>query len=177
MTKERVLILMDGNNFYNSSKLLSLVGKINFEKLIKELIGERELVNVFYYVAPLDIKIDSERYWKHEKFLSMLRKIPKFNVVLCTLRKVKKKEGGYEFVLKEDDIHLAGDLVEKAFRNLYDTAIIVSGDEDFVPVIKIVQKIGKKVENVYFSSSSSRTLRNICDYSICLNKITSKIIK
>jgi uncharacterized LabA/DUF88 family protein len=40
-------------------------------------------------------------------------------------------------------------LVSRAYENLYDTALIVSGDEDFVPAIRKVQKLGKKVENIY----------------------------
>lgn len=174
MGEERVAIFIDGSNLYHSSKALN-IKKINFKKLISELVGDRELISVFYYVAPLDIKINREKYWKHQKFLNMLRKIPKFKIKLCTLRKVREKDG-LKFVLKGDDIHLASDLVEGACNNKYDTAILVSGDEDFVPSIKIVQREGKKVENVYFSSSSSRTLREICNFSLCLNKIVDKII-
>ena len=51
---ERVIILIDGSNFYYST---AKKGKrVNFQKLIKELIGNRILVNVCYYVAPLDIE-------------------------------------------------------------------------------------------------------------------------
>lgn len=171
---ERVVIFIDGSNFYYSTAKKGK--KIKFKKLIRELIEERELVDVFYYVANLDITIDKEKYWQHQKFLNILREIPKFKVVLCTLRKVKKKDGSFDFILKGDDIHLASDLVEGACKNKYDTAILVSGDEDFVPSIKIAQKEGKKVENVYFSASSSNTLRVVCDKSICLDKILNKII-
>ncbi len=170
---ERVFIFIDGSNFYHSTWKKGK--KIKFRKLIKVLVGERVLINLFYYVANLDIKIDEKKYWQHQKFLNILRKIPKFEIILCTLRKVKNKEGNFDFVLKGDDIHLAVDLVDKANKNEYDTAILVSGDEDFVPAIKIVQREGKKVENVYFSESSSNTLRVICDKSLCLDKICDEI--
>lgn len=173
--KERVSIFFDGSNFYHSAKVLKIEEKINFQKLINELIGARKLINVFYYIAPLDFQTNPNKYWKHQRFLNMLKKIPKFNVVLCTLRKVKKGTGNYRFVIKGDDIHLAIDLVEGACRDWYDTVIIVSGDEDFVPAIKIAQRAGKKVENIYFSTSSSRTLREVCDFSLCLDRIIQKI--
>ena len=78
--------------------------------------------------------------------------------------------------MKGDDTHLVSDFVGEAYENLYDTAIIVSGDEDFVSPIKRVRKLGKRIENAYFSSSSSYNLRKACDYSIHLNKILNKII-
>lgn len=167
------MIFIDGSNFYHSTWKIGK--KIKFKKLVKELVDERELINVFYYVANLDITIDEEKYWQHQKFLNMLRKIPKFKVILCTLRKIKKKDGTYDFILKGDDIHLASDLVDGANKDKYDTAILVSGDEDFVPAIKITQREGKKVENIYFSASSSNTLRVLCNKSICLDKILNKI--
>ena len=171
------MIFIDGGNLYHSFKALNFSGDVNFKKLVDELIGGKDIVGVFYYIASLDIEVNPERYWKHQRFLEGLRKIPKFNVVLCNLKKVKKKEGGFGFgfVIKGDDIHLASDFVGSAYENLYDTAIIVSGDEDFVPAIKRVQGRGKKVINVYFHSSSSITLRKVCDSSICLNKLVSKI--
>lgn len=59
-----------------------------------------------------------------------------------------------------------------AFDNLYDTAIILSGDADFIPVINTVRKrFKKKVGNGYFRRTSSYKLRKACDFSINLNKV------
>lgn len=93
--KERIVILIDGSNFYNSTVVLNIVGKVNFQKLLDELRGNRELVNTYYYVAPLDFETNPKKYWKHQRFLAILRKIPKFNVVLCTLKKIKKKDSSF----------------------------------------------------------------------------------
>ncbi len=172
---ERVAIFIDGSNFYNSAKLLKIKETVNFRKLINVLRRGRKLVGIFYYIAPLDFKTNPKKYWKHQKFLNMLRKIPKFNVVLCTLKKVKKKDGSFKFDVKGDDVNLANDFIVGAYENNYDTAIIVSGDEDFYSIIKTVQRLGKKVENAFFTSSSSYALRRISDFSIHLNKLISKI--
>jgi len=88
-----------------------------------------------------------------------------------------KKDGKFIFDVKGDDVYLAVDLVSGAYENLYDTAIIISGDEDFVPAIKKVQKLGKKVINAYFKSTSSDYLKSICDESIYMNKIIHKTKK
>ena len=36
-------------------------------------------------------------YWEQQKFFNELKKIPNFNVVLCKLRKHKRKNGNYVF--------------------------------------------------------------------------------
>ena len=87
MSNERVSIFIDGNNFYHGLKRMN-ISYIKFEELIKELVKDRILANIFYYIAPLDIEFNEEKYWKHQKFLDRLKKIQKFNVVLCTLRKI-----------------------------------------------------------------------------------------
>ncbi|MCK5127320.1 MAG: NYN domain-containing protein [candidate division Zixibacteria bacterium] len=175
MAKERVVILIDGSNFYHSSKRLGIANKINFQKLINEFVGDRQLVQVYYYNASLDLGANSKTYWKQQSFFGVLRKIPKVRVVLCRLRKVKRN-GSVEYEIKGDDTHLVSDLVGGAYEDQYDTAIIVSGDEDFVSPIQRVRKLGKRIENAYFSSSSSYNLRKACDCSIHINKMINRII-
>jgi len=175
MEKERVAVFIDGSNLYHSLKRLGILKSFRFEKLINELVRDRDLVAIHYYIAVLDFKTNPGVYWKQQKFLEELRKLPKFSVVLCTLRKLRRKHSMPEFVLKRDDIHLANDLLVGAYEDRYDTAIIVSGDEDFVPVIESTRKLGKRVGNAYFKSSSSEALRRSCDFSIPLDKTISKM--
>ena len=85
-------------------------------------------------------------------------------------------DGKIEYEMKGDDTHLVSDLVGEAYEDNYGCAIIVSGDEDFISPIERVRKLKKKIENAYFSSSSSYNLRMKCDKSIHLNKIISRII-
>jgi len=173
--KERVIILIDGSNFYHSTAKKGK--KVNFEKLIHELLGDRELVNVFYYVASLDIEVDEEKYWSHQRFLNKLRQIPKFKVILCTLKKIKAGDNKYVYLVKGDDVKMSNTLLIGAVDNIYDTAIVISGDEDFIDSIEIVRKRYKKrVGNAYFSKSSSSNLRKICDFTIKLDKILDKIV-
>jgi len=172
--KERVIILIDGSNFYYSTAKKGK--KVDFEKLIKELLGNRELVGVYYYVAPLDIQVDKEKYWSHQRFLKMLEEIPKFKVVLCALKKIKGKNGNFIYLVKGDDVKLSNNLLMGAVKDLYDTAIVVSGDEDFIDSIKIVRtEYKKKVGNAYFIKSSSYNLRRACDFTIKLDNIINKI--
>ncbi len=169
---ERISVFIDGSNLYHSLKKLEV--KLDFEKLIKNLIGNRELVNVFYYTANLDINENKERYWEHQRFLDELRKIPNFKVILCNLKKIKQEDRTFKYFIKGDDAKLIHDFIVGAYENLYDIALIVSGDEDFEPMIKTAQGKGKKIGNVFFKSSSSSLLRNSCDFSVCMDKNIEK---
>ena len=169
--QEKVSIFIDGGNLYHSLNGI----KIDFENLVKELSKDRILTNSFYYIAPLDIATNEEKYWKHQKFLAKLEKIPCFKVVLCTLRKHEKKDKTFDFDVKGDDVHLANDMLVGAYENLYDTAILVSGDEDFVPVINTLKRLDKKTENAFFTKTSSKKLRKLCDKVINLSIILDKI--
>jgi len=176
MENERVIVLIDGSNFYHSTAKKGK--KIDFQKLLKELVENRILVEAYYYVAPLDIEADEKKYWGHQRFLDKLKQIPQLEVVLCTLKKIKSGDEKYVYFVKGDDVKMSNALIIGAVDNLYDTAIIVSGDEDFIDSVNIVRKrYGKRVGNAYFSRSSSSNLRKTCDFAINLNKIIDKVIK
>lgn len=49
----------------------------------------------------------------------------------------------YYIVEKGTDINLATHLITKGFMNAYDTAIIVSGDTDYIPVLDVLNTLGK----------------------------------
>ena len=64
---------------------------------------------------------------------------------------------------KQVDVYLATQVVALAYENAYDIAIIVSGDEDYVPAIEIVQQKGKIVQVVSASTILSDVLRKKAD--------------
>jgi len=163
---ERVIIFIDGSNLYHILKKMFKSSKrlmdFNFEEFSKKIVRDRKLIRVYYYTAPLDWKKDEETYMKQQKFFDKLRRISNFKLILCRMQKVKI-DGKIVYQVKEDDIHLAVDMVKFAYNNAYDTAILVSSDGDFVPAIKAVQEIGKNVENIEFETKFSYHLKQECD--------------
>ena len=168
MDKQRVAIFIDGSNLYHNLKRYGI--KTTFEEIINKIETKRKVIDIYYYTALLDKSFDENRYLEHKKFLDKIKKIPNFKIVLCNLRKIVLENGSVDFAIKGDDVYLATDLIKGAYENLYDIAIIVSGDADFIPAIKLVQKNNKKVINAFFPKSSSYLLRNCCDGSINLKK-------
>jgi uncharacterized LabA/DUF88 family protein len=119
----------------------------------------------------LDRTKDLEKYKKQQQFFEHIKKIPNFNLVLCKL--LKRKVHGtnqYYYIIKEDDIYMAVDLLKGAFKDLYDVAIVVSGDGDFVPAVRAIREENKIVENAYFKKSASNNLRFNCNKSYMLRK-------
>ena len=90
---ERIIIFIDGSNFYHSVKDSFDLhdNEIDFKKLISILNKERLLIGVYYYNAPLDRGYNEKVYWKQQRFLAEFKKITGFNVILCTMRKIKRK--------------------------------------------------------------------------------------
>jgi uncharacterized LabA/DUF88 family protein len=171
MEKERVAIFIDGSNLYHNLKRYKI--KIDFEILIKKLESKRDIVQIYYYTALLDKEKNLKKYETHVNFLNRLKKILNFKIVICNLRKMVLR-GVIKYAIKGDDIYLATDLIKGSYEDFYDVAIIVSGDEDFIPAIKVVQNNGKKVINAFFPKSSSYLLRNCCDGSINLKNVLIK---
>ena len=111
------------------------------------------------------------KFKSQKEFFARLRKIPNFNLILCKL--LKRNIAGTDkhyYIIKEDDINMAVDMVDGSADDSFDIAVLVSGDGDFVPAVLSVQRRNKQVYNVYFKGSSSRSLKNHCDKSLALTK-------
>jgi uncharacterized LabA/DUF88 family protein len=72
---------------------------------------------------------------------------------------------------KEVDVAMACEMVVHALRNSYDIAIVVSGDQDFVPAIQHVQAAGKRVEVAAFGISIGKALMKAADRFHDLDKV------
>ena len=73
---------------------------------------------------------------------------------------------------KAVDVKLATDLI--VLRDIYDTAIIVSGDQDYVPAVQVVKDSGKRAVNVVFRARSGRPLPGGARR---LNQVTDKSLE
>jgi len=165
MEKEKTVIFIDGSNFYHILKRLFPQQKpnnFNFEKFVNYLSKDKELIKTYYYNAPLDITNDKEKYIKQQQFFDKIKRIPKFNFVLCRMQK-RIINGKVIYEVKEDDIHLAVDMIRLAYKDYYNLAILISSDGDFVPVVQAVREINKKVENIGFENKFSYHLKHSCN--------------
>lgn len=175
---ERIVIFIDGSNFYHGLKYNYKKARINFEKLSAKLSDGRRHIRTYYYNVPIDQKDNPNRYKEQQRFFSSLDLVPYFETTLGRLVKRERttrcgKCGYQERIIfhneKGIDVNIAVDMLTMAFKNIYDTAILISGDGDFDKAIKGVKDLGKHVENAYFKSGHSKQLMKICDRFIELD--------
>jgi len=57
---------------------------------------------------------------------------------------------------KAVDVKLASDMI--ILKDIYDVAVIVSGDQDYVPAVQVVKDFGKRVVNVAFITRGGQLL-------------------
>jgi len=68
------------------------------------------------------------------------------------------------------DLLLAVDMLVGSFNKLFDVAVLVSGDEDFVPLVLEVQRRGVSVVVAAVARSTSDELRRVADRYIDLSE-------
>lgn len=130
--------------------------------LAQRLAGNRNLVGVMFYCsAPLqDIQITRpESYAAQMKYYSEVEKLDGVEVKYANLH--RSPSGVY--YEKNLDTQMTTDILMRAFRNEYDTAIVVSNDGDFADAVKSVKELGKRTEVAYFKNALSFNLRKNAD--------------
>jgi len=167
MKNERLLILIDGSNFYFRLKDLKLpkykVTEFDFNAFAKWLARGRQIKSRNYYIGVIRAKQNDEKAQKlrmnQQRLFSHLKsKDNKFVVVGGYLM---KNDGVYHE--KGVDVRMAVDLVVGACEDKYDTAILLSSDTDLLPAIQYAQKRGKKVEYIGFANKPSFGLIKTCN--------------
>jgi uncharacterized LabA/DUF88 family protein len=162
-TAERVAIFIDGWNFAKAT-YEGLGIRVDFRRLLATLSGERTLLRAYYYIGE----------WTEEAY-SLLQNLRRARLVEGGVFQIDPQESerkrlqqqgfirmlnrnGYQVVRKpvkvfadgntkaDLDIELAIDMLSLADR--CDRMVLVSGDSDFVPVVKAVGMRGVRIQVV-----------------------------
>jgi uncharacterized LabA/DUF88 family protein len=76
----------------------------------------------------------------------------------------------YYVVEKGTDINMTIEIISKAYLNAYDTAVIVSGDSDYIPVLKLLSIIGKSSVMVGVKGQNLTRIKPYVDQTVILNE-------
>ena len=166
---ERVMVFIDGSNLYHSLKHHFSRTDIDIGKFSHKLLDKRHLIRIYYYNARVGMKEEPERYRDQQKFFNSVMSIPYCELRLGRLVYANWPGGPpYE---KGVDILLATDMIKHSFKNNYDAAVLVAGDNDFVGAIQAVKDNGKNMEVALFGKErTSMELRKVSDKVIDINK-------
>ena len=163
---------------YVVQKIRELGAKINvgrkdieWKNIIKWITGPRKLVRCYYYSAELSKDENPKTFHEQQELLKKLKiSIPYFEIRLGRLVRVYR-----EWVQKGLDVKIAVDMFSKAVTNQYDTAALVSGDSDFVEVIKEIKEMyGKHVELYTFDMAINDSLKFAPDRHIAIDAQSSR---
>src|SRR5262249_49218512 len=157
----KVAIFIDGNNLFHAARFHNI--DIDYNKLLRVLLGDGRLFRAFFYTG---VDAGAER---QQGFLLWMRRNG-FRVVQKELKTF------YDGSRKANlDVEIAVDMLSLAGR--YDTAVLVSGDEDFVYAVNAVAYKGCRVEIAGFRSNTAPKLIDVSDYFIDLGEIADKMRK
>jgi uncharacterized protein (TIGR00288 family) len=152
--EQRIGVLVDVANLYHSAR--NLYGKkVNFRKVLAEVVGQRKLIRAVAYV----IRSDNNDEMAFFEALSQQG----FEVVMKDLQVFAGgvKKGDWDVGISIDAIKLSHKL---------DVIVLASGDGDYVPLVNYIQSTtGCLVEVAGFRQTTSTKLLEIADDFINLS--------
>jgi len=158
--EQRVGIFIDAQNLYHSGKNLYR-SKVNFGAIVKDAVDDRKLARAMAYVIATETGEETG-------FFEALTK-------MGIETKVKDLQVFSSGAKKADwDVGMAIDAVALAPK--LDSVILVTGDGDFVPLVKYLQIQGCQVEVVSFGKSTSAKLIEASDHFMDLDETPNKYL-
>lgn len=187
----RVMVFIDFENFniatMNYYRTLEIQSpRLDYNKVPQEIVlmlpGHNELVKTFMCAPkPDDFLMQDERRkntynWinglKNQKYFTVIEGQHSARPVAGFTYQTMDISNPASFYVEEKgtDINMGTHLIAKGFLNAYDTAVIVSGDSDYIPVLEILNTIGKVTVVVGVHGQNMTKLRNNADDTILLDK-------
>lgn len=164
----KVSIFFDGQNFYRSLQRYDESLRVDYDRLaawVTQAVGGPAALfsGAYYYVG-----VSADAPPVVEGFLKGLELRPGYFVK----REPRVRRSGrcpscgaeYEYTTeKRVDTRLVADLLQHAASGAFDAAVLVSGDDDFVPAVEAVNALGKQVWVATWSAEElSKDLRVRC---------------
>jgi hypothetical protein len=172
----KICIFFDGQNFYRSLQRYDDSLRVDYDRLatwMTQVVGgpTAMFAGAYYYVG-----VSAGAPPLVESFLKGLELRPGYFVKReLRVRRTGRCSacgGEYEYTTeKRVDTRLVADLIHYAANGAYDAAILVSGDDDFVPAVEAVNALGKQVWVATWSADELSTdLRVRCFGQIQLSE-------
>lgn len=159
---QRVAVLVDVQNLYYSAKY-NYKSKVNFKSVLKAAVENRILIRAIAYVIKTDV------VQKEKDFFEALNKSG-FEVKEKDLQVFPggAKKGDWDIGITMDAIRLGKKV---------DSIVIVSGDGDYIPLVKYLQlSEGCLVEVMAFGKTCSNNLIEEADDFIDMDKAKGKYL-
>ena len=179
----RVALFFDGKNFYTAFRKDHPNSEIDYNELAAWLTSEisggaGEVVGAYYYTGySLPDQDVSSAFGSFLEGLELqtgyfVKREPRVRRKTTCRKCGSTEEYSTE---KRVDTRLVADLIHYAAADAYDAAVLLSGDQDFVPAVEAANALGKRVYLAAWRGSGvSRELRVRCYGQIDLEAGVSK---
>lgn len=141
---KRVSFFIDGFNLYHSVKQFAPDCRwLNLKALCKSFLKQdEELQDIYYFTA--FASWNPTKVEKHKLYISALRTVG-VKIVCGKFKEVRKHcnicQKDYKtHEEKRTDVNIAIKLFEDAVKDMYDMAVVVSGDSDLIPPIETIKE-------------------------------------
>lgn len=167
LAPERVAVFIDGSNLYNGMRENLRNTRFNLSELVHQLVRNRTLFRVYYFNAPLTDDYNEELREGQQRFFDSLQRIPYVTVRFSRLH--RRQDGS--LVEKGTDVAIAVEALSLAYNDTYDTAVLISGDGDYVELLEELKRRGKHVECAMFRNQSAGILMEHADVFRSLDEL------
>ena len=172
----KVSIFFDGQNFYRSLQRYDEALRVDYDRLaawITHAVGGATAIfgGAYYYVG-----LSADAPPLVEGFLKGFELRPGYFVKrqprVRRTGRCPACGGDYEYTTeKRVDTRLVADIIQYAAIGAFDVAVLVSGDDDFVPAVEAVNALGRQVWVATWSAEElSKDLRVRCFGQIHLSE-------
>jgi len=187
----RTYVYIDGFNFYYGAVKGTPYKWLDFKSLCKDILApHHDILSIKYFTARVKPMGDANRPLRQEVYFSALKKqIPEFSIYfghflshpayMPLVSNPAQKAQVLKTEEKGSDVNLALHLLNDAWHNRYDCAILISNDSDLAEALRMIKtdhnkKIGWLVpKNLTRNNiSPSRELSKLADFRRFINKAT-----
>lgn len=146
----KVSVFFDGQNFYRSLQRYDESLRVDYDRLAAWITQAAGGLGAIFAGAHYYVGVSSDAPPLVEGFLKGLELRPGYFVK----RELRVRRSGrcpacsaeYEYTTeKRVDTRLVADIIQYAAIGAFDAAVLVSGDDDFVPAVEAVNALGKQV--------------------------------
>ena len=181
---EKVGIFIDAGYVRHVLKHEFKQARIDYGKLAESLVKscgpEATILRTYFYdCEPYQgeppTQEESKRLADSQRFHEALRRIPFFEVRLGKLvrRGIDKGSGKPFLEQKQVDVYMATDILMLSLKRAVNHVVLITGDSDFIPVVKVARDEGVQITLVH-GGRPARRLQSAVDKNLQLD---SKFIK
>lgn len=172
--------------------------KIDYLKLIKEISNDREIIRTYFFDGVREGDSQKESFFNalRQQGITVITRPVRYKKLDCSkcnlFYSIKNSNPQVDFFNKSHsgeiltfhqeyqkgiDVALVTELLRMARESVYDTAIVVSGDNDYKNAIDCVKSMGKRIEVASFKRALGNDLKEVADKLIFIDGFLDKIKK